>query len=158
MGRLAILLLALAAAGAQAQGTYRWVDKAGKVHYSDEAPEPATVRQVEEKRLSPSVIGSESLPYETRRAARLFPVTLFVAADCGEGCRKGREFLARQRIPFAEKAIETPEDAVTYKSATGSESLNIPTLVVGGKVQTGFEETAWSSTLESAGYPVGSGR
>lgn len=158
MARLVPLLLAFAAVGALAQGTYRWVDKTGKVHYSDEAPEPAAARQVEEKRLSPSVIGSESLPYETRRAARLSPVTLFVSADCGEGCRKGRDFLARQRIPFAEKTIETPEDAAAYKSATGSEALSVPALVVGGKVQTGFEETAWSGALESAGYPAGGGR
>lgn len=154
MKRLTPLLLAFATAGVLAQGTYRWVDKTGKVHYSDEPPEPAAARVVEEKRLSPSVIGSESLPYETRRAAGLFPVTLFVSADCGEGCRKGRELLARLRIPFAEKGVGTPEEAAAYKSATGSEALSVPALTVGSRAYTGFEETAWTGALDAAGYPV----
>lgn len=159
MGRLAILVLALASAGALAQGAYRWVDRDGKVHYSDSPPEAAVARQVEQKRLSPSVVGSSPPPYETRRAASLFPVTLFVAADCGEGCVKGRELLARLHVPFAEKAIETAEDADAYRAAVRSEALNVPTLLVGSHALKGYEETAWTGALENAGYPVaGPGR
>lgn len=154
----AALLLAIASAAVCAQGAYRWVDKTGKVHYSDEAPEPATARQVETKRLTPSVVGSESLPYEIRRAASLFPVTLYVSSDCGESCRKGRELLARLHIPHTEKAVETPEDAAAYRAATGSEALNVPLLMVGTAIQKGFEETAWIGALDTAGYPVAGGR
>lgn len=155
MTRFAPLLLAFVAAGVLAQGTYRWVDKAGKVHYSDEPPEPAAARQVEEKRLTPSVVGTTDQPYETRRAARLFPVTLFVSADCGEGCGKAREFLARLRIPFAEKAIATPEDADAYRNATRSNTLSVPTLLVGNNALPGYEEGTWTGALEAAGYAVG---
>ena len=45
---LATLALALALAGAQA--VYRWVDKNGKVHYSDQPP-PEEVKNVQQKKL-----------------------------------------------------------------------------------------------------------
>ena len=52
-----ILLLAMAT-GANAQEVFRWVDKAGKVHYGDIPPPPAEVKTVQTKKLSDSVIES----------------------------------------------------------------------------------------------------
>ena len=41
-----LLSLALLATGADAQNLYRWVDKNGKVHYSDQPP-PKEIKKVE---------------------------------------------------------------------------------------------------------------
>src|SRR5512133_340380 len=114
MRTLPALLLALLAAGAFAQGAYRWVDKDGKVHYSDEPP-PAEAKKVEQKRLGASVIGSEKQSYQTRQAAANFPVTLFVSADCGDACVSARKFLAGRGIPYAEKPVNTPAETEAFR-------------------------------------------
>jgi hypothetical protein len=152
LGLLAVAACALAwPVSAQ---TYRWVDKDGKVHYTDHPPPPAEARSLERKRLDASVVESGAgTSFETRRAAADFPVTLYVAADCGAPCASGRQFLAARRIPYGEKSIATPADLAAYKKATGADALSLPTLQVGGKVQKGFQEELWGGLLEAAGYP-----
>ena len=46
-----ILTAAVLAPAAQAQTTYRWVDKEGHVHYGDKAPMPAEVKDLQLKKL-----------------------------------------------------------------------------------------------------------
>ncbi len=153
MKPLPALVLALVAVNAFAQGAYRWVDKDGKVHYSDAPPVAAEAQKVEQRKLNASVIDSGgSLSYEQRQAARNFPVTLYTAPDCGPVCGSGRDLLKKLGTPFAEKSLQTPEDIAAYKAATGSDSPSIPTLTVGGKVLKGFEAVTWGSALEAAGY------
>jgi hypothetical protein len=66
---LAIAMIALVPALAQAQSVYRWVDKSGKVHYSDQPP-PEEVKNVQQKRVGGggSALWSSTAP---RPAARL---------------------------------------------------------------------------------------
>lgn len=154
MKPLVALPLLFLATAVFAQGAYRWVGKDGKVHYSDEAPPPAEVRKVEQKKLNASVVDSGGkLSYEAREAASKFPVTLYIGTDCGASCKKAREFLAKRGIPYAEKVVATPDDSTAFKKATNSEV--VPTLLVGSKAEPGFEETAWRSLLEAVGYPAG---
>ena len=153
MKSLAALLLVFLATAAFAQGAYRWVGKDGKVHYSDEAPPPAEVQKVEQKKLNASVVGSGGkLSYEAREAASKFPVTLYIGSDCGTACKNAREFLAKRGIPYTEKVIATPDDSAAFKKATKSDV--VPTLLVGSKAEPGFEEAAWGSLLEAVGYPA----
>ena len=156
MKPLPALLLVFAAAAAFAQGAYRWVGKDGKVHYSDAPPAPEETQKVEQKKLNASVIDSGgSLSYETRQAARDFPVTLYTAPDCDPACKDARDFLRKRGIPFAEKVVKTNSNGAEYKKATGFDAVSTPTLLVGTKPQKGFEEGTWGSALEAAGYPVG---
>ena len=151
MKTLPALLLAVVAAAAFGQDAYRWVGKDGKVHYSD-APPPAEARQVEQKRLDASVVGSgDTLSYEARQAARDFPVTLYLSPDCGNACDAARAYLTKRGIPYAEKSVTTPEAAKAFRQATKSDTL--PTLLVGTKVFKGFEAGAWGDLLDAAGYP-----
>lgn len=153
MKPLPALLLVFAATAALAQGAYRWIGKDGKVHYSDEPPPPAEAQKVEKKRLQASTIDSGGkLSYAARQAASLFPVTLYVGADCGSGCQAARAYLAKRGIPFTEKPVATAEDIAAMRQATKSEVL--PTLLVGTRAEKGFEETAWGSRLDEAGYPA----
>jgi glutaredoxin len=152
------LLLALSVSAAFAESAYRWVDKHGKVHYSDEPPPPTETGKVEEKRLGASVIEGGDYSYEVRRAAEDFPVILFTGAGCDPACKNARDLLRRRGIPFSETDIRTPEEAAAYKAATGSDALSLPTLVVGRKTQKGYEADAWNGLLDAAGYPPGSRR
>lgn len=147
------LLLAVAATAAAAQGSaYRWTDKDGKVHYTDKAPLPDEAKTLEQRRIVPSVIDSGGkLPYAVKQAAQDFPVTIYLPSECAEACKVARGYLGKRGIPATEKIIATPEDAAAFNAATKSEML--PTLVVGNRIEKGFEESAWGNALDAAGYP-----
>ncbi len=156
MRSLPALLLVFIAASAFAQGAYRWVGKDGKVHYSDEAPPPAEVQKIEQKKLNASVISSGgTLNYDTRQAVANFPVTLYTTPDCDSACTDGRNFLKRRGIPFTENVVRTAEETVAFQKAVKSDVLLAPTLMVGSKSQKGYAEGAWGDLLDAAGYPAG---
>lgn len=93
-----------------------------------------------------------TLPFELRRAAERYPVTLYVDARCGEPCTEARTYLRGRGVPFQEVMIETREDIEAFRQRTGS--TVVPTLVVGSLTQSGFEAGAWTGVLDAAGYPA----
>lgn len=141
-------LMALACGCVLADELYRWTDESGKVHYSDI---PATA-DAEKKKFSSSPADDDAgLSYETRRAKQNFPVTLYVAENCGDICQQARDFLRKRGIPFAEKNLKTQEDFDAFKQMSGSDGA--PTLAVGKTWLKGFQARQWSGELEVAGYP-----
>jgi len=150
-----LVLLLLVALSAHAGELYRWVDRSGKVHYSD-APPPPEARQVEEKRLPGNAVSSGELPYATRRAAQAFPVTLFVS-ECGAPCNEARAHLARRGIPYTPRNPAASEaDADALRQLAGS--LQVPVLVVGRQPPLkGYDAGAWDAALDAAGYPRSKG-
>ena len=153
MKKLALFVLCLSlATTAWAAEMYRWVDKDGKVHYTD-SPPPASARKVEEKNLggNSSVSGGD-LPYATRVAAKNFPVTLFVS-NCGEPCTQAKQHLAKRGIPYTPKNPASNEaDAEALRKLVGSPQ--VPVLVVGkSSPLKGYDANAWDAALDAAGYP-----
>jgi glutaredoxin len=144
-------LLATSAALAQTS-VYRWVDKDGKVHFSD-APPAADAKDVTQKQMGSG--GDDTpLPYATQMAMKRNPVTIYTgSASCGEVCATARGLLSGRGIPFAERNAETnPADAEALKKLIGE--LRVPVLVVGESTPLkGYEEGAWQSALDTAGYP-----
>ncbi len=152
------LIVALFAAppATQAQATYRWVGKDGKVHYSDQPPPPSETRDVQQKKLGlGSIVETGGPSYGARQAARKLPLTLYTSDNCKENCRIARDFLNRRGAPFSEKILRTPEDAAAFKQATGMEELIVPVLQAGSTSEKGFEKQAWGSFLDASGYPRG---
>lgn len=150
----AICLAALVAIslGAGAQTMYRWVDKDGRVHYSDQPP-PKDARKAEQRRLDTSTIETSNLPYATRQAAADHPVTLYTASNCTADCQIAREFLARRGVPYSEKVLGTPADAAAFKQSFGTDQPFVPSVTVGSQKRQGFAEGAWNDLLDSARYP-----
>lgn len=139
--------------GATAQAEmYRWVDKDGKVHYTDQPPPPNEAKKVEEKKFGGNLIQGGSLPYATQQAAKNFPVTLYTG-DCGEGCIQAKAYLAKRGIPYNERLPgKNPADTELFKKI--SKESFIPLLQIGGSTQLkGFDESAWAAALDQAGYP-----
>jgi glutaredoxin len=144
----ALLLPALAAAQAS---VYRWVDKNGKVHYSD-TPPPEPQKNLTQKRVGGGYAESTQLPYATQIAMQKSPVTLYTGPDCGDPCRQGRDLLAKRGIPFSERDAQgSAEDAEALKKLVGA--IEVPVLTVGTSKVKGYEEGAWHSALDGAGYP-----
>jgi len=153
-----LALLLSASLGVTAQTAYRWVGKDGQVHYSDQPPPPVETKAVQQKKLKPgNVIETSGPSYAAQKAAQKFPLTLYTSANCTENCRIARDFLNRRGAVFTEKVLKTLEDAAEYKQTTGINELTVPVLLAGTKVEKGFEENAWRSLLDAAGYPQDSG-
>ncbi len=136
------------AANAQAE-LYRSVDSHGKVHYSD-SPLPGT-DDVEQLKLGAQPTPDDSLPYETQRAQKNFPVTLYIAPGCGAPCSDARSFLNKRGIPYTEHDLDTTEKVEAYRKDTGG--LQIPSITIGNTRLTGFIDSTWNKELDFAGYP-----
>lgn len=148
---LALSLLALTFA-ATAQSTYRWIDKEGKVHYTDRPPAPNEAAKVEKK---PSVmLGADpTASYALRQAVADYPVTLYTQSECGDACKEGREHLTQRGVPFAEKRIVNESDIATLRPLLGEGDPIVPLMQVGSKVAKGYLRSDWDNLLDAAGYP-----
>jgi glutaredoxin len=139
-------LIACADAAGQ---TYRWVDKEGGVHYT-QTPPPPDAKGVQKKTFRHGPVEASDLPYATQVAAKNFPVTLYTRPDCGP-CDRARALLVKRSVPFKEVSVVTQKEADEMKGLSGKNDL--PVLVVGVQVQTGFLEGIYNGLLDSAGYP-----
>jgi len=147
---LLLACLAIILPGSVQGEVYRWVDRAGKVHYSD-TPPPANIHDVERKKLSAPVTLNEDIPYEAQRAQQNFPVTLYVTSGCGTPCDQARSLLNKRGVPFTEKSLNTQEEIDSFFKMSGSNGA--PTLAVGKAYLSGFIEARWNKELDAAGYP-----
>ena len=134
-----------------AQGQmYRWVDDKGTVHYSDQAPVPGA-RDVQKRSISAAQGSSPQLPYALQQAVRDFPVTLYTAVQCKEGCAQAGELLNKRGVPYREVTVANEADVAKLKKLSGSDRL--PVMTVGSEVQIGFESGAYNAALDRALYP-----
>ncbi|MBS1209870.1 MAG: hypothetical protein H6R19_2268 [Proteobacteria bacterium] len=147
---IVLSLMALLASLNVSAEVYRWTDKDGKVHYSD-APPPEVDAQP--RRLHDNNIGVDKLPYETRKAAEKFPITLYLDENCKDPCSSARQWLQQRKLPFGEKVLKTKDDGEAFKQLTGKPQVFVPTLSIGSKFIEGFEPGEWSNAMTAAGYP-----
>jgi glutaredoxin len=152
MRKFSLLLVLFWSANAQAQQLYKWVGPDGKVTYSDIPPPPAA-KQVETKSVSFGGGTVSNLPFELAETVRNNPVALYTSPQCAP-CDAGRALLTSRGVPFSEKTVATNEDIARLRQVGGDAQL--PLLVVGRNKQKGFESSAWSAALTSAGYPENS--
>ena len=148
---IAAALIALTLDGSQAQQMYRWVDKDGKVNYTQHAP-PAGATNVQRRVMSAGTGQTGDLPYATQLAARNFPVTLFTTPDCGAPCSTGRDSLEKRGIPFEEVVVNDEKKVEELRRLAGR--TQVPVLRIGKQVEVGFQPESWKSALDIAGYPA----
>lgn len=147
-----MLMLAFAFSATAHAEMYRWVDKEGKVHYTDQPPPPKEAKKIEEKKFGGNLVPGGSMPYATQQAMKNFPVTLYTG-DCGEACTQGKAYLTKRGIPYSERFPgKNPADSELFNKIAKDRS--IPLLQVGSSTQIkGFAEAAWAAALDQAGYP-----
>jgi glutaredoxin len=146
---LAAVMISITCTNALAQA-YRWVDKEGRVHYTD-APPPSEAKEVQKKNFRGGGVDTSSLPYATQVAAANFPVTLYTTPDCGGPCDQARSLLVKRVVPFKEVSVATQKDLDDMKKLSGS--AQFPLLVVGSAKQSGFRGDLFDGLLDTAGYP-----
>jgi hypothetical protein len=144
------LLVLLTLAGLAHAQQYRWVDKDGRIQYTD-APPPAWAKDVRKTDVTTAKPAALAQSFELARLQKDFPVTLYTAPACKEGCDLSRLALNKRGVPFKEVQVYDPETSEELKRVSGG--LDVPTLLVGRSVQRGFEQGAFDALLDSAGYP-----
>jgi glutaredoxin len=150
MPRILFATVALLFAAAAAAQAYRWVDKDGKVHYSQTAPQPTDATKVQKRSVGGSMIETSQLPYATQQAAKNFPVTLYTSENCVEPCKDARTLLSQRGIPFREVAVSDENTRAELKKVSGGDE--IPVLTIGKQVTKGYSADAWHAALDNAGY------
>jgi len=109
----------IAPAASAQQQVYRYVDKDGKVVYSDRSP-PTDSKDVQAKRLSANFIESNTVPMATTQAAERFPATLYTFA-CGTVCQNAEALLNRRGVPYTTVNVEDVKGAEQLKKLTGEQ-------------------------------------
>lgn len=146
----------LTVALAHAQQLYRWVDKDGRVTYSQNPPPAGAAKAVQPRNLGSGGSGgsaaSPNLPYAAQVAARNFPVTLYASPDCGAPCDDGRASLQKRGIPFREISVADPKGFEALKSLSGGKT-QVPVLQIGSRTLFGYDAAAWKGSLDEVGYP-----
>ena len=150
--RLVIFAALLGAACAASAQLYRWTDERGRVHVTD-TPPPPTAKNVRRRAAATGdgEAGGEVRPYALQLAMKSYPVTLFTAPDCAP-CAEARSLLNARGVPFREVSVVDEQQAAELRQVAGG--LSVPTLRVGTSVQKGFENSAYHSLLDTAGYPA----
>jgi glutaredoxin len=153
MTRVAFVLLATLVAGTAWAEMYRWVDRDGRVHYTDQPPASAT--SVEKHKTTANVVTSTP-PYAVQQAAKGFPVKLYTGTNCGSPCSEARELFAKRGVPYTEVSVTQPDQLEELKRVSGGDS--VPVVLVGRAVLKGFEPVGLNAALDNAGYPSYAGR
>ncbi|MEO8132943.1 MAG: glutaredoxin family protein [Betaproteobacteria bacterium] len=147
---IAALIVLIPQLAAAQQQLYRYVDKDGRVVYSDSMP-PADAKSVQQKKLGGNFIETSEAPYALQIAQQRNPVTLYTGS-CGPLCDQARALLNKRGVPFLELDPGQPEDLKRLKAASGD--AQVPVLVIGSaQMLKGFEEGRWQGALDQAGYP-----
>lgn len=151
MSKSLLLAISLAvAAGAALAQQYRWVDKDGKVHYTDTPPPPTAKDVVTKKAASPRP-GTAVVPFELEKAQKESPVTLYTHPTCTDTCQFARNVLNRRGVPFNEVVVATNKALEELKALSGNN--HVPVLTVGTRIEKDVSEASYNAALDAGGYP-----
>jgi len=147
----ALGLVALLFAAAASAQLYRWVDKDGKVHYTDTPPPTSAGKSAQLRSGGGNVADTSALPYATQQAVRNYPVTIYTHETCKELCADARKLLQSRGVPFREVAVADEKSREELKKVSGGEE--VPVMTAGKIVTKGFGAESWHGALDAAGYP-----
>ena len=148
---LATALVLITLPSVVAQQMYRWVDKSGRVHYTQHPPDDKSATKVDRPKIGGSTVQASTVPFALQQAMKNFPVTLFTSPTCKLGCPEARELLIKRGVPFREVSVNDDPTNELLKSKTGSSK--VPTFLIGTQVHVGYEVGGIGTLLDSAGYP-----
>ena len=143
---LLIASLALPWGAADAQRTYKWIDKDGNVSYRDHPPPPGSGYRVEERRIESRAGAGDDADTGPKP-----PVVLYSVPKCNP-CDSARAHLQKRNVPFTEKNAQG-DVKVQQELQEKVGALSVPTITIGAKVLSSYAEGWLDSELDQAGYP-----
>ncbi len=149
----AAILAGSLSASALAQ-TYRWVDKDGRVHYTDTPPAPEATRNVEKISTQSGTVSDAPLAFGLQQAMKVNPVKLYTFSGCSAACSDAKSLLEKRGVPYTEVSVDSLDKREELKRVSGA--TNVPVLLVGKTVKQGFEASMYHAALDEGGYPKSS--
>lgn len=144
-----LVLIASFAYPAAADQLYKWVDDQGRVTYQSMPPPENAAEVVKTK------IGTEGTGDSETAAEQTFetdPIKFYTTPVCAT-CDLARTYFEEMEIPFEE--IDIAEDeALAAKMQKNFGHNNVPTIKVGNKSVTGYEQNTMAKILRDAGYNI----
>lgn len=113
--------------------TYRWYDKYGRAHYSNQSPNSGTSRA--------------KLPMRSYNRSQWYDessqkLVMYGNSRCGY-CKKARKYLKKNRIPYTEYDIEKDLRAKSAYDQLGGQG--VPLFSMGKKQMSGFNERSFEA-------------
>lgn len=151
---LVVLATGVFSSAVSAQQVFRIVGPDGKVTFSDQPPpSSANARVTAAAGDGNRAAANPSLPFELRKIAGQYPVTLYTGDNCGP-CGSARSMLTTRGVPFTERTVTTNEDTQALRRLSGESML--PFATIGSQQLKGFSDAEWTQFLDAAGYPKSS--
>lgn len=137
-----ILVMLFLVSVASTAEIYKWVDKNGRVHYSDSnnTPEKEAVETVKLKINTYTHTSFEKTEVFTER------VVMYSASWCGY-CKKARKYFRANRIPFVEYDIERNKQAYRRYKKLGAKA--VPVILYKGQRMNGFTVEGFNRIYKS---------
>jgi len=135
---------------------YKWVDDAGRIHFTDSPPEGKKAKSVDITPLntynSPS---ADSIKNTLARPTGVTPgkpkVIVYSTTWCGV-CKKAKRWLRQNKIAFRE--YDTEKSARGRRDYKKMKGRGVPIIKVGKQRLNGFSPNSLSQALRKAGYDI----
>ena len=123
---------------------YKWVDKDGRVHYSDTKPEQQSVESVDIKVNTFKQVKVFDVPatQSTQSKSRSKRVVMYSTEWCGV-CKKAKKYFKQHRIAFREYDIDKSEKARARWKKLGGRG--VPVILIGRKKMHGFSANSFEA-------------
>ena len=137
-----LLATLLIVAGPSYAEIYRWVDKAGQVHFSDQKPINESVEeiQIDDKISSYQDISYSNYKAEASKTTSKSKVVMFSASWCGY-CKKAETYFRKNNIQYTNYDIEKNSKGKRLYKQLGARG--VPVILVGTKRMNGFSESGF---------------
>lgn len=131
---------------------YKWIDKDGKVHYTDSPPPGQKAKKLDLKIntiTGPATVstigssGSTAVPAKGTTNVKLYTTTW-----CGY-CKRAKAYLQARGTPFQEIDVETSAQGQSEFRALGGRG--VPVILVGNQRMDGYSEGTLAGMLKQAG-------
>jgi len=127
-----IILSLLTGSGVVNAEIYKWVDKKGNAHFTDNPPENRNTEEVEVKINTYSAVEIKPL---VERLGRKDKVVMYTASWCS-ACKVAEKHFKNNKIPYISYDVEKSRTGkLDFKLLRGK---NVPVLIVGKKRMNGF--------------------
>ena len=134
-----MLMLCSLAANA---GIYKWVDEAGKVHFTDRPPDDIKTEEVE---LRINTYTSVEIKPLIERLGKKDKVVMYSATWC-RMCNKAKNYFRENNIAYVAYDVEKSRTGkMDFKLLRGK---SVPIIIVGGKRMNGFTAAKFDRLYE----------
>lgn len=125
---------------------YKWIDKNGKIHYSDSIQRAAD-SDVETIGLKINTYTNVTYTIaKTKNQAKSSKVVMYSAPWCGY-CKKAKRYFVENKIPFIEYDIENDSRAKQRHKKMGA--TGVPVILYKGKRMNGFSAAGFKRFYKS---------